>query len=167
MVRDKKIKALDTFYNGYLFRSRLEAKWAVFFDALGWRYEYENKDFNLPSGRYLPDFYFPEIGVYAEVKPACLSKNELRKCIELSNRINTTPQAFDVLLLEGPPDSKSYRTISEGLIYYEVVFLGEKDKFHPFYTEKFDKYYCDSTVNAIIESRMKRFEFESKTINIY
>ena len=28
------IKAIETVYNGYRFRSRLEARWAVFFDAL-------------------------------------------------------------------------------------------------------------------------------------
>lgn len=27
------IKAIDTYYKGYRFRSRLEARWAVFFDA--------------------------------------------------------------------------------------------------------------------------------------
>ncbi len=35
------IKAIDTVYNGYKFRSRLEARWAVFFDAAGIKYEYE------------------------------------------------------------------------------------------------------------------------------
>lgn len=51
------IKAIETEYNGYKFRSRLEARWAVFFDALGVEYEYEPEGFELPSGkRYLPDF---------------------------------------------------------------------------------------------------------------
>lgn len=51
------IKAIETEYNGYRFRSRLEARWAVFFDALGVKYEYEPEGFELPSGkRYLPDF---------------------------------------------------------------------------------------------------------------
>lgn len=51
------IKAIETFYNGYRFRSRLEARWAVFFDALGVKYEYEPEGFQLPSGDYyLPDF---------------------------------------------------------------------------------------------------------------
>ena len=50
------IRAIETAYNGYLFRSRLEARWAVFLDALGIRYEYEPQGFVLPSGRYLPDF---------------------------------------------------------------------------------------------------------------
>lgn len=51
------INAIETEYNGYKFRSRLEAKWAVFFDALGIDYEYEPEGFELQSGKkYLPDF---------------------------------------------------------------------------------------------------------------
>lgn len=51
------IKAIETIYNGYRFRSRLEARWAVFFDALGIEYEYEPEGFSLDYGiRYLPDF---------------------------------------------------------------------------------------------------------------
>ncbi len=51
------IKPIETIYNGYRFRSRLEARWAVFFDALGVKYEYEPEGFLLPSGKmYLPDF---------------------------------------------------------------------------------------------------------------
>lgn len=64
-------KAIQTVYNGYRFRSRLEARWAVFFDALGIRYEYEPEGFELGDGtRYLPDFYLPDIngGTYVEVK---------------------------------------------------------------------------------------------------
>jgi hypothetical protein len=29
------LQAIETFYRGYRFRSRLEARWAVLFDALG------------------------------------------------------------------------------------------------------------------------------------
>ena len=51
------IKPIETVYNGYRFRSRLEARWAVFFDALEVEYEYEPEGFLLPSGnKYLPDF---------------------------------------------------------------------------------------------------------------
>ena len=53
----KKIKAIQTEYRGYLFRSRLEARWAVFFDACGVEYEYEPEGYDLGSGlMYLPDF---------------------------------------------------------------------------------------------------------------
>lgn len=51
------IKPIETLYNGYRFRSRLEARWAVFLDSLGVKYEYEPEGFELPDGtRYLPDF---------------------------------------------------------------------------------------------------------------
>lgn len=64
-------RAIETEYNGYRFRSRLEARWAVFFDALGVRYEYEPEGFDLGDGVwYLPDFYLPDVneGIYIEVK---------------------------------------------------------------------------------------------------
>lgn len=50
------IKAIETEYKGHLFRSRLEARWAVFFDALHIEWHYEEQGYELPSGRYLPDF---------------------------------------------------------------------------------------------------------------
>lgn len=63
------IKAIETVYNGYKFRSRLEARWAVCFDALGIRYEYEKEGYDLgDAGYYLPDFWLPDMLMYAEVK---------------------------------------------------------------------------------------------------
>lgn len=51
------IKAIETHYNGYKFRSRLEARWAVFFDEIGAEWEYEPEGFVLSDGTtYLPDF---------------------------------------------------------------------------------------------------------------
>ena len=51
------LKPIETIYNGYRFRSRLEARWAVFFDALGVKYEYEPEGFRNADGKtYLPDF---------------------------------------------------------------------------------------------------------------
>lgn len=68
------IKPIQTKYNGYKFRSRLEARWAVFFDNAGIEYQYEPEGFELVDGSfYLPDFYLPKIKgrsgpVYVEVK---------------------------------------------------------------------------------------------------
>jgi hypothetical protein len=68
------IKAIETTYAGHRFRSRLEARWAVFFDHLGMRWQYEEQGYDLPSGRYLPDFWLPNAAVrgnnaiWAEVK---------------------------------------------------------------------------------------------------
>lgn len=66
------IKAIETRYKGYRFRSRLEARWAVFFETAGIKWQYEVEGFETPFGRYLPDFYLPEIrnGLWVEVKPS-------------------------------------------------------------------------------------------------
>ena len=51
------LKAIETEYKGYRFRSRLEARWAVFFDACGVKWEYEPEGYDLGDGTYyLPDF---------------------------------------------------------------------------------------------------------------
>lgn len=63
------IKAIETQYKGYKFRSRLEARWAVFFDTLGLKWDYEVQGFDLDGVRYLPDFWIPSYGVYFEIKP--------------------------------------------------------------------------------------------------
>lgn len=65
------IKAIETTYAGCRFRSRLEARWAVFFDHLGINWRYEPEGYQLPSGWYLPDFLI-SLGrgqVWIEVKP--------------------------------------------------------------------------------------------------
>lgn len=60
---------IETIYKKYRFRSRLEARWAVFFDHCGIKYEYEPEGFVLSDGeKYLPDFYLPEQDAYVEVK---------------------------------------------------------------------------------------------------
>lgn len=57
-------KAKDTMYAGCLFRSRLEATWAAFFDICGIKWVYE--PFDLPG--WSPDFLIQD-KVLAEVKP--------------------------------------------------------------------------------------------------
>lgn len=98
------IRPIQTEYNGYLFRSRLEARWAVFFDVMRYDYEYEPEGFDLgPDGLYLPDFWLPQVEMYAEVKPTHLSIEEKRKCACL---VESTERSC--LLLIGPPDFKEY-----------------------------------------------------------
>lgn len=57
---------IETTYNGTRFRSRLEARWAAFFDLVGWKWTYE--PFDLAG--YIPDFVlqFHE-PLLVEVKP--------------------------------------------------------------------------------------------------
>lgn len=82
-----------TTYKGIEFRSRLEARWAVFFDALGLRWEYEPEGYRLDDGTcYLPDFYVHDIkghvgkeqhgnGIFIEVKGelTAADKNKLSR----------------------------------------------------------------------------------------
>lgn len=65
----KSIKPIETYYKGYRFRSRLEARWAVFFDSVGIDWTYEEQGYTFPDGTcYLPDFYLPESHTFFEVK---------------------------------------------------------------------------------------------------
>lgn len=62
-------KAIPTMYKGILFRSKLEAQWAKFFDYLSIRWTYETEGYSFSNGiKYIPDFYFPEQDLFFEVK---------------------------------------------------------------------------------------------------
>ncbi len=94
------ILAIETEYNGIRFRSRLEARWAVFFDTLGVVYEYEKEGYSLPpipmegirpdkigALQYLPDFYIPAQRAFpkplwAEVK-GVMGKHDAEKLTRL------------------------------------------------------------------------------------
>ena len=86
------LKAIETRYKGYRFRSRLEARWAVFFDALGVPWEYEKEGYRLPSGLYLPDFWLPKQACWIEVKGDEPSDLELQLASELGEK--TESRAF-------------------------------------------------------------------------
>lgn len=72
------MKAIETMYAGTLFRSRLEARWAVFFDELGIKWEFEPEGYVVGLSdpiadadrtvHYLPDFYLPNTETWVEVK---------------------------------------------------------------------------------------------------
>lgn len=104
------IKAIETEYNGYKFRSRLEARWAVFFDALGVEYEYEPEGYEYwetEDGftRWLPDFRLPkENNVLVEVKGSdeALSKDWDR--LSLAVDYFNTPASDGLLILGEIPN---------------------------------------------------------------
>lgn len=62
------MKAVETHYAGHRFRSRLEARWCVFFQQVGISWQYEPQGFVVNGRAYLPDFYLPESGTWVEVK---------------------------------------------------------------------------------------------------
>jgi hypothetical protein len=87
------IKPIETWYNGYYFRSRLEARWAVFFDFMDIEYQYEVEGYEMDGIRYLPDFYLPKMDCFIEVKPFVeigewVNKEAFQKAILLSSGLH-------------------------------------------------------------------------------
>ena len=108
------LKAIETEYKGYKFRSRLEARWAVFFDAAGISYEYEPEGFEVKWNeneiyRYLPDFYLPKYDVWVEVKP------NKQKLIEDQEKI-----AYCIDYLNTPISTSNGLLILGQIPYYDV-----------------------------------------------
>lgn len=106
------MRAIETEYNGWRFRSRLEARWAVCFDAMGVPYEYEPETLDLGNqGWYLPDFYLPGTEMWAEVKPKAISRRVFHKLLVAACEVGKP-----ILMLIGPPDMRPY---------YGLVPLGD------------------------------------------
>lgn len=63
------MQPIPTDYKGVLFRSRLEASWAEYFDFELICWSYEPEGFRLSNGaNYLPDFYLPNIDMFVECR---------------------------------------------------------------------------------------------------
>lgn len=81
------MKAIPTEYGGCRFRSRLEARWAAFFDLCKWCWTYEPFDLD----GWIPDFALHsvdrEIAALVEIKP--LSPGQIAKLEKRSQFIGT------------------------------------------------------------------------------
>jgi len=100
------MKAIETVYNGYRFRSRLEARWAVFFDAVKLPYSYETEGYELEGYRYLPDFFIPDWDAFVEIKGKKPTIDERRKCEALAEASHKP-----VLLVYGEPWPNQYKAL--------------------------------------------------------
>ena len=93
----RKFKAIPTKYNGASFRSRLEAKWAAFFDLLGWKWVYEPFDLD----GYIPDFvlqfYRP---LLVEIKPGFTSTDLIA---DAADKIDRSGWEGEALILGATP----------------------------------------------------------------
>jgi hypothetical protein len=85
--------AIETLWRGYRFRSRLEARWAVFFEAMRVPWEYEPQGYSRPFGPYLPDFLIAS-RLFVEIKPA-----GYRPAADESRRWVATAQQSDTPLV--------------------------------------------------------------------
>ncbi|MCF7853619.1 MAG: hypothetical protein K9N51_02385 [Candidatus Pacebacteria bacterium] len=104
-----RIKAIETFYSGRYFRSRLEARWAVFFDAIQTGWEYEQLGFEVGGERYLPDFYIPSWRAHVEIKPKNIPVRDKVRIERLLDVWNGEDKQQDKLwLLCGEPARGQY-----------------------------------------------------------
>jgi hypothetical protein len=114
------IKAIETVYEGYRFRSRLEARWAVFFDSVGWRWSYEDEGYKFPDGTcYLPDFYLLDYGLFIEIKGQEPTQKERAKAI------NMKKGGKSVLMIMGPPweVENFYHAIGDDMDFHLVALI--------------------------------------------
>jgi hypothetical protein len=72
-------KAIDTWFDGQRYRSRLEARWAVFFKVLGIKSEYEVEGYTDGATCYLCDFRLPDYRYWIEIKPSMPDADEYAK----------------------------------------------------------------------------------------
>ncbi len=116
------IKAVITRYKTIRFRSRLEARWAVFFDVLGIEWLYESRSVDLGWCLYIPDFWLPQYRLYAEVKPGDFTPREMVKVATLVGKTNE-----ECLLLSGPPALKGYWAVRPGISQKRYVLTITQD----------------------------------------
>lgn len=103
------MKPIETRYKGYRFRSRLEARWAVFFDAMGIHWEFEPEGYRDAHGRcYLPDFKLAG-NRYVEIKPNYHGEPfdetlaTLRAARQKWNGFLAANPRFELMVFFGPP----------------------------------------------------------------
>ncbi len=156
------MKVLQTRYGGCHFRSRLEARWAVFFDKIGVRWEHEPEGFELSNGElYLPDFRFPEYDAWGEVKPEGGDFKKLERLCFDSNKPGVK--------LEGQPHLGPYDLIepdSRG-IYTDCFFWTGKEEGRFYVSTGFDRrsitgydaeLFTPGVGRAVIAALCERFE---------
>ena len=108
------MRPLPTNYKGYTFRSRVEARWSVFFTHLEWEWKYEDQGYALEAGdNYLPDF---EIRLpntdewYVEVKPDNFDKFDQVEYMDKLQRF-TSEAGKNLLILDGNPSCKPFDVV--------------------------------------------------------
>jgi hypothetical protein len=155
------ITPIPTRYQGYLFRSRLEARWAVYFDAVGLRWVYEPEGFDLGNGlAYLPDFWLPQVKHWCECKPEEFSAVEIVKATRL-----VEGSQFPLVMLVAPPSPHSYWSIRPGETdFIDVIVDARYVRQNRFFTDTGcdgdfeDLTYIPEVVYACQCARSARFE---------
>lgn len=165
------MQAIETRYKGYRFRSRLEARWAVVFDTLGLRWEYEKEGYEFqtnPPLRYLPDFWIPwrdgTGGDWLEIK----GTNPDARALLCAEALVRTQAGTRLTFLIGDPGNANGQVLVADTCFGDEIFRGptSEDPWGPFcetllyYAGNQGVYCCsDDVVPALLAGRGARFEF--------
>lgn len=149
-----KIRAIETEFDGVMYRSRLEAQTALFLKKLHLKYLYEPHVIDLGDGvNYVPDFYLPDIDTYIEVKGGHNERlDKWEKFVELREKelIEKHGDAFsfngrNILIKETGIDNKNIN----------IIFCSscEKKSFLDFVNDLYicpscNKHYSDEELDA-------------------
>lgn len=139
------INAIPTTYKGITFRSRTEARWAVFLDQLPIEWQYEAEGYQLQSGWYVPDFWLPDLDVFLEVKPS------FRDGIEKANELSATT-GKSVYITDGGPafidrDGGGPRLSLCGDEWHTFVMCGECGAWGIYFEGEQGEQWCDCPRN--------------------
>ena len=136
-MNDIELKPIETEYNGYKFRSRLEARWAVFFDTAGVEYEYEPEGFELSSGyRYLPDFLVHNCTERAEGDLWVEVKGKATKYD--ADRIWEFAENNPILVVDCIPKGNTASDLWSEMIWRSGNCMGDDFRLYPFNFDTID-----------------------------
>ena len=101
-------------YNGYVFRSQIEAKWAMVFDKLDIEYLYENETYQLSHQNrrfgYLIDFVLPQLKRFIEIKNMGSIPPTENECLKAKCLAEQNEYKYPCTILFGPiSTSQNYK----------------------------------------------------------
>ncbi len=115
-----KVSAIPTVYHGVRFRSRLEARWASFFDSQKWDWSYEPLDLKGYIPDFLVDFDCHDMhNTLVEVKPLISLNHGLQFCRKIERVWEGSAALVGTrwqLLLQGNPVPPHTLLDSDGLL---------------------------------------------------
>lgn len=115
----ERIPAKPTIYFGTRFRSRVEARWAVFFDAIGREWIYEPSIPELDGIAYQPDFLLKKGDTWSIIEV----KGSVGAAVQAQDRLKEIATKIDqriVMLIGQPGEWHEGRLIGSG---HTAIFL--------------------------------------------
>jgi hypothetical protein len=154
------MKAINTHFDNLYFRSRLEARWAVYFKSLGIEYVYEMEGYNFDGFNYLPDFYFPKYDFYGEVKHKHFGDVDAEKWDRFVTNIKKP-----LIIFDGTPNAKPLKSLFwERKVLSEYITIPFSDLMKPsfgtfFYAGGYEDFaQFEPYKSAVSKARKARFE---------